>query len=156
MKTLTKTQFRKAIETISKQMPADYSLSKALLYGISFDEDNNITFNEIASSGDVYELLNPFTAIEKMKGFDFFSVVTCGWAAPNNQDDDEDNAIPPSQHPDKRRVMLTVNATTDNKIGSVISFQDDQENPVFDYGDAKGQLAEAIAELIDCYKMEQE
>ena len=39
-----------------------------------------------------------------------------------------------------------VNATTDNKIGSAISFEDDKENAVFDYGDARGDLAEAIAE----------
>jgi hypothetical protein len=47
--------------------------------------------------------------------------------------------------------MLTVNATTDKKVGSIISFEDDIENAVFDYGTAKGSLADAFMELIECY-----
>ncbi len=156
MKTLTESEFKEVVETIQKQMPADYNMGKALMYGVKMDENNQITFDKISENGDVYEMLNPFNTIWKMKGYNFFTFVTCGWAAPIKDGDNEDEQIAPSKHPERRRVMLTVNATTDNKIGSAISFEDDKENAVFDYGDARGDLAEAIAELIECYNQEQQ
>ena len=155
MKTLTQEQFKSAVEVISKQVPVDYNSSKALMYGVVFDENDQITFNKISENGDVYEMLNPFNVVWKMKGYDFFTIVTCGWAAPIKDDISEDEQVAPSLHPEKRRVMLTVNATTDSKIGSIITFQDDPDNQVFDYGDARGSLAEAVLELISCYNEDQ-
>jgi hypothetical protein len=153
MKILTQENFVQIVERISKEMPADYNMGKALLYGVKMDENDQIIFDKIHEDGDVYEMLNPFNTIWKMKGYNFFSIVTCGWAAPiaNDDDDDEFIDLPPSQHPNRRRVMLTVNATIDKKVGSVISFEDDIENAVFDYGNAKGSLADAFMELIECY-----
>ena len=91
----------------------------------------------------------------QVKNYDFLTFATCGWAAPIKDDISEDEQVAPSQHPEKRRVMLTVNATTDSKIGSIITFQDDPDNQVFDYGDARGSLAEAVLELISCYNEDQ-
>jgi hypothetical protein len=156
MKTLTQEEFEQVVQTISKEMPADYDMGKAVMYGVKLDDSNQISFDQITENKDVYEMLNPFNTIWKMKGYNFFTIVTCGWAAPINEEENEYSDLPPSQHPARRRVMLTVNATTDNKVGSCISFKDDQENAVFDYGNARGSLAEAFSELINCYNEDQQ
>jgi hypothetical protein len=41
-----------------------------------------------------------------------------------------------------------VSANTHLQFASSISFSDDLENPVYDYGDARGALAEAVKELM--------
>ena len=94
-----------------------FDLSRARLYGISIVDEEAAARNEngalritfLAEHGDVYELLEAQTsAIVRM--FDAAVVLTCGWAAPI-RDDDEDNeesSVPPSQHPDRRRVRLVV------------------------------------------------
>ena len=105
MKTLTEEQFKSAVEVISKQVPVDYNSSKALMYGVVFNENNQITFNKISEHGDVYEMLNPFNVIWKMKGYDFFTIVTCGWAAPVKDDISEDEQLAPSQHPEKLSLI---------------------------------------------------
>ena len=156
MKTLTQEEFEQVVQTISKEMPTDYDMGKAVMYGIKLDDNKQITFDQITENGDVYEMLNPFNTVWKMKGYNFFTIVTCGWAAPITEEKNEYSDLPPSQHPSRRRVMLTVNATTDNKVGSCISFKDDQENAVFDYGNARGDLADAFLELISCYNKEQQ
>jgi len=156
METLTQEEFEQIVQTISKEMPADYDMCKAIMYGVKLDDNKQITFDQISENGDVYEMLNPFNTVWKMKGYNFFTIVTCGWAAPINEEENEYSDLPPSQHPARRRDKLTVNATTDNKVGSCISFKDDQENADFDYGDARGDLADAILELISCYNEEQQ
>jgi hypothetical protein len=94
-----------------------FDLSRARLYGISIVDEEGATRNEdgalritfLAEHGDVYELLEAQTsAIVRM--FDAAVVLTCGWAAPIRDEDDDDNetSVPPSQHPERRRVRLVV------------------------------------------------
>ena len=131
-----------------------FDLPRARLYGISIVDaegvakmDNGalrITF--LAEHGDVYELLeSPTSAIVRM--FDAAVVLTCGWAAPLNEDDDEDeSSVAPSKHPKRRRVRLVV-VVGDGGVGSVLRFADTPEDIVTDAGVAQGSLADAVTNL---------
>ena len=74
--------------------------------------------------------------------------MTTGWAAPLNEKGEIDGA--PSQHKDRRRVTIVIGLSIDDKklIGSALKFDDDEEM-VFDFGDATGSLANAILELLE-------
>jgi hypothetical protein len=90
--------------------------------------------------------------MSQVNNYDMITIATCGWAAPIDSDDDEDNSVAPSQHPQKRRVRLVTSANINGQSGSTILFQDDIENPVYDYGNAKGSLADAITHVLSVAK----
>lgn len=143
-----------------------FNLSRARLYGVSIVDAKGIASNQdgalrisfLAEHGDVYELLDaPSSAIARM--FDVAVVLTCGWAAPldrNEQDDDSrsddeiddaiDDEVPPSQHPLRRRVRLVV-AVCDKGVASVLRFADTPNDIVTDDGAARGSLADAVKNL---------
>ena len=143
-----------------------FNLPRARLYGVSIVDAKGIASNQdgalrisfLAEHGDVYELLDaPSSAIARM--FDVAVVLTCGWAAPldsNEQDDysrsdDEiddaiDEEVPPSQHPLRRRVRLVV-AVCDKGVASVLRFADTPNDIVTDDGAARGSLADAVKNL---------
>jgi hypothetical protein len=76
--------------------------------------------------------------------FDAAAVLTCGWAAP--VDDGNDDDMPPSVHPRRRRVRLLV-VVGDAGVGSVLRFADTPDEVVTDPGNAKGSLADAVEQL---------
>lgn len=143
-----------------------FNLPRARLYGVSIIDAKGIASNQdgalrisfLAEHGDVYELLDaPSSAIARM--FDVAVVLTCGWAAPldrNEQDDDSrsddeiddaiDDEVPPSQHPLRRRVRLVV-AVCDKGVASVLRFADTPNDIVTDDGAARGSLADAVKNL---------
>ena len=143
-----------------------FNLPRARLYGVSIVDAKGVASNQdgalrisfLAEHGDVYELLDaPSSAIARM--FDVAVVLTCGWAAPldrNEQDadsrsDDEiddaiDEEVPPSQHPLRRRVRLVV-AVCDKGVASVLRFADTPNDIVTDDGAARGSLADAVKNL---------
>ena len=143
-----------------------FNLPRARLYGVSIVDAKGVASNQdgalrisfLAEHGDVYELLDaPSSAIARM--FDVAVVLTCGWAAPldrNEQDadsrsDDEiddaiDDEVPPSQHPLRRRVRLVV-AVCDKGVASVLRFADTPNDIVTDDGAARGSLADAVKNL---------
>ncbi len=139
-----------------------FNLPRARLYGVSIVDAKGIASNQdgalrisfLAEHGDVYELLDaPSSAIARM--FDVAVVLTCGWAAPldrNEQDDDSrsddeiDDEVPPSQHPLRRRVRLVV-AVCDKGVASVLRFADTPNDIVTDNGAARGRLADAVKNL---------
>jgi hypothetical protein len=108
---------------------------------------NNKT-TKVAEHGDVYELLGrearrPHKAA---KTADALTVTTCGWAAPITDDDGGDD-LPPSLHPRRRRVSLAVTVSTiTNEVVSAVQFADETQ-PIVDYGNARGSLADAVANL---------
>lgn len=139
--------------------------------GVATQQDGALRISFLAEHGDVYELLDaPSSAIARM--FDAAVVLTCGWAAPisrrNDQDDhddhddhdshepfddaqnstnsDSDNDVPPSQHPQRRRVRLVV-AVCDSGVASVLRFADTPGDIVTDAGSARGSLADAVNNL---------
>lgn len=123
-----------------------FDLPRAMLVGISLDENGNFANiqPELASHEDIYELLDTIEP-NMLDGFQVFGLVTCGWAAPIVDGQNEPDQAP-SQHPDRRRVRLFVCATLAGQA-SVLRFKDDADEPVLDAGEARGPLAEAIAEL---------
>ena len=143
-----------------------FDLKRARLYGISVVdaggvdrlEDGALRITFLAEHGDVYELIDaPTSAIVRM--FDAAVVLTCGWAAPidrshesgdnDDADDDDDDAnekVPPSQHPQRRRVRLVV-VVGDHGVGSVLRFADTPKEIVTDAGSARGSLADAVTNL---------
>jgi hypothetical protein len=136
-------------EYIHNAIDPDFNMGQAIAYGILVNNDLTVQTEQIASNNDIYDMINDNPAlVSQVKNYDFITFATCGWAAPINHDNDEDNDLPPSQHPAKRRVRLLVSANSHLQFASSISFSDDLENPVYDYGDARGALAEAIEDLI--------
>jgi hypothetical protein len=124
-----------------------FNLPRARLYGVSIvdatgiasHQDGALRISFLAEHGDVYELL----------------VLTCGWAAPLNRDENDDEArsddeirdeVPPSQHPLRRRVRLVV-AVCDKGVASVLRFADTPNDIVTDAGAARGSLADAVKDL---------
>ncbi len=141
-----------------------FDLKRARLYGISVVdaggvdrlEDGALRITFLAEHGDVYELIDaPTSAIVRM--FDAAVVLTCGWAAPidrniesnkdgEDNDDDANEKVPPSQHPQRRRVRLVV-VVGDQGVGSVLRFADTPKEIVTDAGSARGSLADAVTNL---------
>ncbi len=145
-----------------------FDLPRARLYGVSIVNANGVASHEdgalrisfLAEHGDVYELLDaPSSAIARM--FDAAVVLTCGWAAPISRQDhgdhgdhddhdapDEttDDEVPPSQHPQRRRVRLVV-VVCDDGVASVLRFADTPDDIVTDAGSARGSLADAVNNL---------
>lgn len=155
MKTLTNEQFETIIEEIQNKIDYEFDSKFAKVFGVMLNDNLDIQFEPIKTGADVYELINDspevFAAVNE---YDLITIATCGWAAPLNKDNDEDNEIAPSQHPEKRRVRLLTTANTNSQFGSSISFKDNPTEPVFDYGNARGSLADAIMELINTAKKE--
>lgn len=91
--------------------------------------------------GDVYDLLESPETLAAIKGEEFFGVLTSGWAAPQ-----DDSDVAPSQHKKRRRVRLFVSVTEDGAI-SILRFKDNPDEIIIDEGEAKGSLADAVANL---------
>ena len=154
MKTLDNEQFESIIEKINNQVNYEFDSKFAVVYGVTIDNDLSITMEKIDANGDVYDLIDidNTTLMDQVNNYDLITLATCGSAAPITSDDDEDNDVAPSQHPQKRRVRLVTSANINGQSGSTILFQDDIENPVYDYGNAKGSLADAITHVLSVAK----
>jgi len=134
-----------------------FDLPRARLYGVSIVDAVGVRANHngalrisfLAEHGDVYELLDaPSSAIARM--FDAAVVLTCGWAAPIDRDEnpanEDSSEVPPSQHPQRRRVRLVV-TVCDDGVASVLRFADTPDDIVTDAGSARGSLADAVNNL---------
>ncbi|MGA1331805.1 MAG: hypothetical protein ACO31D_01490, partial [Ilumatobacteraceae bacterium] len=132
-----------------------FDLKRARLYGVNIVDSQGVEdhangalrISFLAEHGDVYELLEARgSAIARM--FDAAAVLTCGWAAPVGDDngDGNDDDLPPSVHPRRRRVRLLV-VVSDAGVGSVLRFADTPDEVVTDPGNAKGSLADAVEQL---------
>ncbi|NBN90717.1 MAG: hypothetical protein EBU67_08300 [Actinobacteria bacterium] len=118
-----------------------FDLGRARLYGVNFRGDD-LQLSFVLEHGDIYQLLEvPESACARM--FDAAALVTCGWAAPIAEGESEPEGAP-SAHPQRRRVRLVV-VVADAGVASVLRFEDESDVPIFDAGEARGPLAEAIA-----------
>jgi len=104
------------------------------------------SITEVLRSGDVYQALTE--AADKITAdANAIAVITCGWAAPV-ENDDTDNT-PPSLHPNRQRVCLVVTHHLDTReTVSAIKFAA-KRNIITDHGNAHGSLAEAVQQLGD-------
>jgi hypothetical protein len=152
---LTTTKTTKENKKMSKELLEKiYSLSivnpentNAKAYGIT-NNGGNMDSILVSNCADVYDLIDEIDADKLQANYNYFSILTTGWAAPLNEHGEIDGA--PSEHKDRRRVTLVVGIDIDNKalVGSALKFDDDDEM-VFDFGDATGSLATAILNLLE-------
>lgn len=136
------------LEVLSKEIFANTMTMRdqkyATLVGINFNDKDNLIYQEIGKHGDIYNLLsNTPQNPSKLEGFDLLAVLTAGWAAPVNGD--EDDNIQPSMHKDRRRVYLALVGNTSNQTSSIIQFSDNDE---MIYENGSGALQEAFEEML--------
>jgi hypothetical protein len=117
-----------------------FEIPKAHLYGVTVT-DGQTSVKLLSTHADVYELLEQ----PKTEAFDYFGVVTTGWAAPLNEDGGIDSA--PSEHAERRRVRLMVVASREDVV-SVLRFKDEPDAIITDEGKATGSLADAIQQFV--------
>ena len=122
-----------------------FSTSKARLYSVEVEDDGQVHAVVQCEHGDVYDMLESTDALHIATKSKNILLVTCGWAAPRPENGDDDDEVAPSQHPEGRRVMLSVIAGDEGMV-STIRFADSDEVMV-DEGQAQGGLAVAIANL---------
>jgi len=138
-------EIAQSAEAVLNEMDFGYERKQAVLFAIVFSPNNALTLKEITSNGDVYELLNDKRSITALAKHDKVLVATCGWASPVG-DDDDDNDLPPSVHPKRRRVRLSC-CLSDEGVASVLRFSDTPDETITDEGKARGSLADALNKL---------
>ena len=135
-----------ADEKIFEQLGDEtFSISKARFYSVEVEENGDLHTVIQYEHGDIYELLESADAHRVAKKSKNILIVTCGWAAPRPENGNDDDEVAPSEHPERRRVMLSVIAGDEGML-STIRFSDSDETYV-DEGTAQGSLAFAIANL---------
>ena len=133
------------LETVSKivfnETMAIRSEKKANIVGIKLNDDS-ISYDEINSYGDIYEMLESAPKHpEKFEGYDLVAILTAGWAAPVGEDDN----VAPSLHKDRRRVYLALIGNSSTQTSSIISFSDNNE---LIYENGSGALQNAFEEML--------
>lgn len=116
-----------------------YRIENARLFAIS-------ALNEVrllGASEDVYTAIASIPCLHKTIGDDLvLAIETCGFASPV---DDQD--MPPSVHPKRRRVRLVVVSNRDGDNGSALEFSDAPGEPITTPS-GQGQLADALSDAM--------
>lgn len=128
----------------------NFDLPKAVIYSVKTKPSNEIEIVQRHDNGDVYDLLSDEYTLSVAKNSEYIAVLTCGWASPIDPDKDEndDEMVAPSKHPQRRRVRLVVLASRKG-VASVLRFSDTPDETVTDNGNAKGSLADAVKNLFE-------
>lgn len=123
----------KSILDLSKEQSYSY------LYGIDIYSNDIQTL--FGGKSDIYDLIGANSTKAYFEVYDMLSFVTFGWAAPPGD-------LSPSDHPEKKRVMLTNYLSHSSKyLISALDFSGEQET-LWEYDDStKGTLKEALYEL---------
>jgi len=104
--------------------------------------------HEAQMSGDIYALMANRGAKMASK-YDALALYTCGWAAPNDGNDE----IAPSLHPKRKRVALLCFVTKDGQFGSALKMYGNPEVPdMIIENDGRGQLRDSALAMWDDYK----
>ena len=145
LKTAEKTE-QKIHDTLA--LSDNFDLPKAVIYSVKTKPSNEIEIVQRHDNGDVYDLLSDEYTLSVAKNSEYIAVLTCGWASPIDPDKDEndDEMVAPSKHPQRRRVRLMVLASR-NGVASVLRFSDSPNETVTDDGNARGSLADAVLKL---------
>lgn len=127
-----------------KKEPNPYTLKYASVWVLT----PTLGLKRVAKARDIYELLEARKTLMAIGNAESFTVLTCGWAAPLQNEDTTNDELAPSQHPERRRVRLTV-SVNDSGVASVLRFQDKPNEKTVDEGTARGSLADAVQNLMN-------
>lgn len=127
------------IDKICQDYADPYNLEFASIWTMTTKGDMVCRSNGL----DIYDLLESPQTLEKVKDAEFFAVLTCGWAAPISE---VENDIMPSKSKQRRRVRLMVCADYTG-VASVLRFSDKPNEIVTDDGAAAGSLADSVKNL---------
>lgn len=131
---------KEIVEKMVRELPfQEARLPEVGLYGVLETGD---TF-QIGSDFDVYHLLSQQVEKSSLK-LAGLAVTTSGWAAPLNADGEVEGA--PSEHPERRRVLLVALVTAE-EIMSAVRFADTEEINLDSNG--TGALADALREAFE-------
>lgn len=135
----------KAEQMLNESNEVGFEMRKAQMYSL-IENDNEVSMTLAGESGDVYDLIMSRDARQVARVSDFIAIVTCGWASPRDNSDDDDD-VAPSQHPLRRRVRLLVLVGQDG-MASCLRFSDTPDEVITDNGTATGSLATALHDLL--------
>jgi hypothetical protein len=139
-------------------LPADHNFEfdkHAFAFVIKPDftgDTNEVTpdFLIIASDPDIYEMLERIgknhAKAEEIVSSAMFGVFTQGWAVQTDHEDSDDS-IPPSEHPNRKRVQLVHILTMLGKQASAMRVEDMAETQTT-MGGGQGYLVDAIRECV--------
>lgn len=139
---------REIDQAIADKLGDSFEQSPALLFAIDYVRGEVPVIKQIAEDTDVYEMLDDtFNAVMLHDtGYSGFAISTVGWAAPIGDNDAEDE-VAPSQHPERKRVRL-MTLCHRGQMGSSIRFKDEKD-VTYDQGNARGSLASAMRDMYD-------
>jgi hypothetical protein len=147
----TLTDIAKELDSFVDANGAGFGIQDSVLYGIKFTSKGGLSFVKSATCPDIYEMLTGSKkALRAASTSDAVGILSCGWAAPADDDDDAAAEVPPSLHPNRRRVRLLVVAKRNlNEVVSVVRFQDEPDNVIVEESRGRGPLVEAIHDLMN-------
>ena len=129
--------------TLFEKQEKPFTSKTAKIYLDEFDK-----LKLISEHADIYDLLESDEVATQLDKSDLaVLVVTTGWASPRTKEDDDE--MRPSEHPERRRVRLSIYANRLGEVASIIRFEDDPNEIVTDEGSATGSLADAISALME-------
>lgn len=139
------------LELATRQVFADTmnmrDAKKATLVGIRF-ADNQIISEKISDNSDVYNLISEIPMFaQSVSNYDMLSILTAGWAAPVNND--EDDNIPPSEHKDRRRVRIAMVGNTSTQYSAIMAFDDQTDEPIYLENEGAGALKEEFISALE-------
>lgn len=138
----------KTEQKIHEILNGKFDLPKAIIYSVKTKPSNELEVTKRHDMGDIYDLLADDYTLSIAKNSEYIAVLTCGWASPitPDQNENDDDIVAPSQHPQRRRVRLVVLASRKG-VASILRFSDNPDEVVTDDGNARGSLADAVHEL---------
>jgi hypothetical protein len=138
---------REIDQAVAEKIGDTFELPTSKLFAVDYVRGEVPAIRQIAEDGDIYGMLDDTLNAVMLfdSGYNGFAVVTTGWAAPINKEDDDE--IAPSKHPERKRVRL-MTMMHNGKMGSSIRFTGD-ETVTYDEGNAMGSLASAMQDMYD-------
>ena len=131
-------------QTLFEKQEKPFTSKTAKIYLDEFDK-----LKLISENTDIYDLLESDEVATQLDQSNLaVLVVTTGWASPRSKDKDDEDDVRPSEHPERRRVRLSIYANRLGEVASIIRFEDDPNEIVTDEGSATGSLADAISQLM--------
>ncbi len=116
--------------------------TESYLYGIE-DNDEYVSgaADFLSKDKDIYSLIEQDSTKAYTQIYDILCFFTFGWAAPFTKEDDS----PPSQHPDRIRILLSIFTYADGTIVSAMKRCDDSTQELaFQHGEQSGPLHDVL------------